>query len=59
MQLGDSNTYDLHLKQIFQLGLMIISNNLFHQLLFAFSALLHAKCSLGSLLLLFLELTEF
>lgn len=38
---------------------MIISNNLFHQLLFAFSALLHAKCSLGSLLLLFLELTEF
>ena len=59
-QHGDSKTFDLYLKSlgIFQLGLTIISNNLFHQLPFAFLALSPAKWSLVSLLLLFVELLE-
>jgi len=51
---------DVHLKPfgIFLLGFVIISNNLFHQLPFAFQALPHANCSLVSLLLPFAEPPE-
>lgn len=59
-QQGDSKTFNLYLKPfgVFQLGLTITSNNLFHQLPFALLALLHTNCSPRSLLLLFVELME-
>lgn len=43
-QLSDAKMY-LKLFRIFHMDLRIIGKNLFHQLTFAFSALLHAKCS--------------